>query len=129
MITLFALTIVVMAAFFLLSLATASLFWQRQAAQFLNGFAGSARAHYTEIILRLIIGAALVIAAPEMRFSNQFMLFGWLIVATSFVLLLIPWRWHQRFAQTVLPPLIKRVWLFALLSLPLSFALLYAVLF
>lgn len=129
MITLFAQAIVTLTGVFLLCLAAASVFRPRLAAYFLNGFANSARAHYSEISLRLLVGAALILAAPGMHFSYVFKLFGWLIVVTSMVLLLLPWRWHQRFAQTVLPPLTKQVWLFALLSLPLSVALLYAVLF
>ncbi|MEH8018453.1 hypothetical protein MN202_14520 [Rheinheimera muenzenbergensis] len=123
-----ALGIVILAALFLLGLAAVSLVNPRLAVRFLHGFASSARAHYSEVGLRLIVGAALVVAAPEMRFSTAFMLFGWLIIATSIVLLLVPWRWHQRFAQSVLPPLTTRVWLFAVLSLPLAVTLLYATL-
>ncbi|GAB58786.1 hypothetical protein [Rheinheimera nanhaiensis] len=123
-----ALAIVFLAALFLLGLAGMAAFRPRLAVRFLNGFASSALAHYSEISLRLIVGTAMVIAAPDMRFSNLFILFGWLIVATSIILLLVPWRWHQRFAQAVLPPLTKRVWLFAVLALPLSVTLLYATL-
>ena len=120
--------IVLMAAVFLLCLTAAALFKPQQAVRFLHGFASSAKAHYSEISLRLITGAALVVAAPNMHFSYLFTLFGWLIIGTSVVLLLLPWRWHQRFANLVLPPLTKRVWLFAVLALPLSMLLLYAAL-
>ena len=128
MLTLVALTVVVLAAAFLLCLAAAAVFLPKHAAHFLNGFASSARAHYSEIGLRLIVGAALIVAAPNMLFAKQFMLFGWLIVVTSLVLLCLPWRWHQRFAQYVLPPITKRVWLFALFAVPLATVTLYALL-
>ena len=128
MIALFAQAIVILTGAFLLCLAAASVFRPRLAAHFLNGFANSARAHYSEISLRLLVGAALIIAAPDMHFSYVFKLFGWLIIVTSAVLLLLPWRWHQRFAKFVLPPLIRRVWLFAVLALPLSVALFYSAL-
>ena len=129
MLELLALAVVVLTAAFLLGLAAAAVFLPKHAAHFLNGFASSARAHYSEIGLRLIVGAALIVAAPNMLFAKQFMLFGWLIVVTSLVLLCVPWRWHQRFAQSVLPPITKRVWLFALLALPLAAVIFYAVLY
>jgi hypothetical protein len=128
-IQLLALAVIVLAGVYLIGLAAASILAPIQTARFLNGFAGSARAHYSEIGIRLAVGIALVLAAPRMLYSSVFQLFGWVVVATSIVLLLIPWRWHQRFAQLVVPPLTKRVWLFALLSLPLGGVILFAVLY
>ncbi len=123
-----ALAVVVLAAVYLIGLAAASVFAPAQTARFLDGFAGSARAHYTEIGLRLLVGAALVVAAPSLLYRDVFYLFGWIVVVTSVLLLLLPWRWHRRFARIVVPPLTRRVWLFGLLSLPLGGVLLFAVL-
>ena len=120
---------VVLAAVYLIGLAVASIFAPARATGFLNAFAGSARAHYTEISIRLIVGAALVVAGPGMLYGQVFYLFGWIIVATSIMLLLLPWRWHHRFAQIVVPPLTRRVWLFGLLSLPLGSVILFAILY
>lgn len=99
-----------------------------RATRFLNSFASSARAHYSEIVLRLIVGAALVVAAPGMLYSPTFLAFGWVLVTTSLVLLLLPRRWHQRFAQLVVPTVTRRVWLFGAVSLPLGGVTLFALL-
>lgn len=129
MIELLALTVVVLFAAYLIGLAVASVLLPDSAARFLNAFAGSARAHYIEMSVRLIVGVSIVVASPQMRFADIFYLFGWLIVATSVVLLLLPWRWHNRFARIVVPPLTKRVWLFGFFSLPLGGVILYAAIF
>ncbi|MEM9554293.1 MAG: hypothetical protein AAGC60_08540 [Acidobacteriota bacterium] len=127
MIALVALFVVVLAGLYLVTLALASFFAPRAAARFLDGFAGSARAHVVEMAVRLTVGGALVLAAPRMLYEPAVSAFGWLLVATSLVLLLLPWRWHRAFARTVVPPLTRRVWLFGLFALPLGAALLYAV--
>lgn len=123
-----AFAVVVLAALYLVGLAVASFVAPAKTAAFLNVFAGSARAHYTEIGIRLLVGAALVVAAPRMLYADVFYWFGWVLVVTSIILLLLPWRWHHRFAQRVVPPLTKRVWLFGLLSLPLGGVILFAAL-
>lgn len=129
MMELLALTVVVLFAAYLIGLAVASVVLPDYAARFLNAFASSARAHYIEMSVRLIVGVSIVVASPQMRFADIFYLFGWLIVATSVVLLLLPWRWHNRFARIVVPPLTKRVWLFGFFSLPLGGVILYAAIF
>ena len=122
-----ALAIVVLAAVYLIGLAAASVYAPAKTTKFLNSFAGSARVHYMEVGIRLIVGAAIVLAAPSMLYASVFSLFGWIIVVTSIMLLLLPWRWHQRFAQIVVPPLTKRVWLFGLFSFPLGGVILLAI--
>ncbi len=83
--------IVVMASgLWLVGLAASIEVIPARAARFLTGFASSARAHYTEQVLRLIAGAAIVIFAAEMRFPDLFRVFGWLVVLTASGLLLIP---------------------------------------
>lgn len=128
MLELVALTLVVLAAAYLIGLGVAAFVAPSRTARFLDAFASSARAHYLEIAIRLLVGAALVVAAPRMLWPDVFQVFGWVIVVTSLVLLVLPWRWHQRFAQAVVPPLTRRVWLFGLLSLPLGVVLLFAAL-
>jgi hypothetical protein len=120
--------IVFCAALFLVLLAFASFFAPRRATVFLNGFAASLRAHLTEMLLRLMAGASLIIASGQMAYSQWFHLFGWLIVISSIVLLLIPWRWHKKFADIVVPPMTKRVWVFGLFSLPLGLVILFGLL-
>lgn len=120
--------IVVLAALYFVALAAASFIAPEYATRFLNGFAGSARAHYSEMLVRLIVGCAFVVYAPRMLYPGVFLLFGWVLVITTVVLLLFPWRWHHRFAQKVVPPITRHVWLFGIVSFPLGGAILFAVL-
>lgn len=112
--------IVLLASVFLIVLAITSFISPARAAAFLNGFASSAKLHFTEMLIRLAVGISLVAAAPEMAFAEWFCIFGWVLVVTSLALILIPWQFHQKFAAIVVPPLTQRVWLFGLLALPLG---------
>jgi hypothetical protein len=123
-----AMVIVVLAAIYLIGLAAVSFFAPAIAAQFLDRFASSAQAHFTEMAIRLVVGGSLVVNAPRMLFSDAFLLFGWVLVITTIILLLVPWRWHHRFAQKVVAPITRRVWLFGLVSFPLGGVILFAVL-
>lgn len=97
------------------------------AERFLRSFASSARAHYTEQGLRLLVGAALVHFACSMWYPQLFQLFGWLMVVTTAGLLLAPWRWHQHLGTQVIPLVIRYMWLFALGAFALGGFILYAV--
>jgi hypothetical protein len=101
-------------------------FARRRAEAFLQGFAGSARAHYLEQGIRLIAGTAFVLFAPEMRFSLAFQYFGWILVLTTLGLLLLPWRWHQRFAGWAVPWAIRHLKLYALGSFLFGAFILFA---
>lgn len=123
-----ALLIILFAGFFLITIALLSFTKPKVAAKFLEGFAGSLKIHVTEMVLRLIAGWSFIIYAPHMRFSDAFELFGWVLVVTSVALLVIPWRWHAKFAEMAVRPLTQRVWVFGVLSLPLGCVILYSVL-
>jgi hypothetical protein len=76
-------------------------------------FASSASTHYTEQAFRLLLGASLVVLSPQMWQADLFRIMGWIIVVTSLGLMLMPWRWHHRFGQRVLPLLIRYMGLYA----------------
>ena len=97
------------------------------AERFLSSFASSARAHYSEQVLRLLVGASIVVFSPEMWQPVLFRLVGWLIVVTAIGLLCIPWQWHQRFAKWVIPPVIRHIKLYALGIFAFGALLLYSV--
>ncbi len=121
--------IVVMASgLWLVGLAASIVVIPARAARFLTGFASSARAHYTEQVLRLIAGSAIVVFAAEMRFPDLFRVFGWLVVLTTSVLLLIPWQWHHRFGEWAIPLAIRHIKLYALGAFVLGAFILYAAL-
>ena len=103
MIEVLALAAVVATGLYLLALGAASLLAPSRAANFLLGFAGTPFRHFLELALRLVVGSALILLAPRMYLSAAFNLAGWVLLATTACLLLIPWRWHHRFAQRTVP--------------------------
>lgn len=102
-----ALVIVFAAGLFLVALGGASLLVPSNASRFLLGFAGSPSKHFTELALRLLIGGAFVLHAPQMLFPFAFRLFGCVLLATTAGLLLIPWRWHHSFARRMVPEALR----------------------
>src|SRR5262249_49350963 len=97
------------------------------AGRFLMLFASSARAHYTEQGVRILIGTALVVLSPAMWKPDLFWLFWGAIVISSFALVCIPWRWHDRFGERVRPMLIRYLKLYAMGAFALGALLLYGV--
>lgn len=83
------------------------------AERFFLAFASTARAHYTEQALRLLLGASLVVLAPAMAQTEVFRLVGWAIVITAIGLILLPWRWHHRFGAWVLPIVVRHMRLYS----------------
>jgi hypothetical protein len=99
------------------------------AERFLMSFASSARAHYVEMAARLLVGTSLVVLSPAMWPTQLFLIIGWAIVVSSVVLLLMPWQWHHRFGQRVLPTLVRRMKVYAVGVFAFGCLLLYGVFF
>jgi hypothetical protein len=97
------------------------------AERFLMRFASSARTHYVEQISRLLIGAALVVLSPAMWRPTMFWLVGWAIVVSSAALMCIPWQWHHRLGERMLPIVVRHLRLYAVGSLAFGSLLLYGV--
>ena len=106
--------LVVFAGLYLLTLAAAAVLAPERLRRFLNAHASSASTHFVEMGVRLIVGAALVLTAPRMRFPQAFGVFGWLLIGTSLVLCLVPWRLHERFGKRALPLVTDRLVVLAL---------------
>jgi hypothetical protein len=60
---------------------------------------GSWRLQFTEQGLRVLAGAALVVRAPISKFPLAFGIAGWILVATSVIIILSPMRWHARYGD------------------------------
>jgi hypothetical protein len=88
---------------YLLVLGIGALVRPETAKRFLGGHATTLSLHLTELALRILAGAALVLSAPRMAASTLFFAFGWLLIGTSLLLALVPWRLHQRFAAWSVP--------------------------
>ena len=115
--------ILVAFGFFLVGLTVVVFAKPAVAEHFFMSFASSARTHYTEQIVRLLIGASLVIRSGAMWQPKVFWLVGWAIVLSSLVLILTPWQWHDRFGEAVRPMLIRHMKLFAVGLLAFDFYL------
>jgi hypothetical protein len=122
-----ALAIVVAAGLFFVALGGALLGAPARASQFLLGFAGSPLKHYAELALRFLVGGAFVLSAPQSFFPGVFSLLGWVLLATTVGLLLLPWRWHHRFARRAVPEALRFLPLVGASSIALGVLILVAV--
>ena len=86
------------------------------------------RTHALEQVLRVVLGASLVICSPFMWSAAVFRLLGWAIVVSSTGLMLVPRQWHHRFGKRVLPLLIRHIRLYAIGTFAFGASILYAVL-
>ena len=119
--------VVVLTGVYLCALAAASLIVPSRASRFLLGFATSQRLHYVELLIRLSVGGAFLVQAPRMFFPSAFSLFGLVLIATTACLLLLPWRWHHRFAQAAVPRATPYIRYIGWCSLALGVSILAAV--
>jgi hypothetical protein len=124
---LFAEIVVTVYSLFLIALACVIFVKRAATERFIVSFASSARAHYTEMFLRLLFGASLVLLSRTMWQANLFLLLGWSIISSSAALLIMPWRWHYRLATRVLPVLVRYMRLYALGMFAFGAFLLYGV--
>jgi len=127
MIELAAFSITCLVAGYFIVLGTAGLIAPSVAKRFLLGFASSASAHYSELLIRLMVGAALLIHAPKMLYADVFSVFGWLLIVTSVMLLPLPWRWHQRFVVKSVPQALRYLPVIGLCALAFGILLIAAL--
>ena len=120
---------VVLVAFGLALIAFAGVAFAKPAIaeRFLTAFASSARTHYVEQAVRLLVGAALIARSPIMWQPKTFWLVGWAIAVSTAVLLCVPWQWHHRLAERVLPLLVRHLRVYAAGSFAFGALLLYGV--
>lgn len=118
---------VLVAATYLIALGLGAFLRPNPTKQFLEGFASSARVHFLELGLRLIAGAALLTSAPRMQFSALFTVLGWVLIGTTLVLAILPWRLHHRFATWSVPQATRYMPLFGAASTAAGLALLVAL--
>ncbi len=128
MITLLAAVLVTLMGLYLISLGVTAAIYPGHATRFLHAHASSAFAHVLELSLRLIAGAALLLYAPHMRFGALFAVFGGILVVSTLVMFLIPWRWHQRFAQRSVPWATRRLAIVAIAAVTFGLFVIASVL-
>ncbi|HMT08531.1 MAG TPA: hypothetical protein PKA82_11050 [Pyrinomonadaceae bacterium] len=108
--------IVLVSGVWLIVLAIMSVARPETVKSFFAKFASSSFAHFLEMFVRLIVGAAFVIYADKMKFPIIFTSFGWLLIVTTAVLTFVPWKLHNKFAERSLPMLYRWMPFFSLVS-------------
>lgn len=81
--------VVGVAGTYLVVLGVGALVVPAKVARFLLGFASTQALHFAETLSRVIVGASLIIAAPSLSPPSPFNVLGWLLLATSALLLLV----------------------------------------
>lgn len=119
--------VIVAIGLFLIGLAAVVFMKPLLGERFFMAFASSARTHYLEQAFRLLLGSSLVVLSPAMWQSGTFLFLGWIIVISTIGLMLIPWQWHHRFGQLVLPILVRHMRLYAVGLFAFGALLLYGV--
>lgn len=99
--------IVIAAGLYLIALAVVAFVRPASARRFLLGFARTAAVHYAEMAARISVGIALIIASPRMLYAQFFFWFGIILLASSAVLLCLPWTWHRSMGERLLPGLVR----------------------
>jgi hypothetical protein len=120
--------VVAAAGLFLLGLGVAAIALPASARRFLLGFAGSPRLHALELALRSVVGIALWQRAPAMQFAAAFTFFAGVLLLTTLLLALVPWRWHRQFTETAVPQALRWLPLLGLASILFGGTVLYALL-
>ena len=70
----------------------------RHALKALAAMGGTPLVHFGEMALRIVAGAALVLAADGSRFPQAISLIGWFLTASAVVLMVLPRRWHAAYS-------------------------------
>jgi hypothetical protein len=121
-----ALSLIALAGAFLIGLGLASLIRPPWAQRFLLGFATTPQRHYAELLIRIVIGAALVFAAPRMMGSTLVAVAGWVLLITTTVMVALPWRLHRDFAQRAVPKALAYLPVIGVVSLAAGVALVWS---
>lgn len=120
--------VVGIAALFLILLGAAGLGRPEAAKGFFGGFATSVGKHWLEIGIRMLIGWALIVHAPASAAPSVLLILGWVLVITSAILAILPWRWHQDFASKSVASAMRHVTLLSIASIAMGLLLSWAAL-
>lgn len=89
---------VIVFGIFIIASGFVMLFAPKKAREILRKAGSTNFINYTEITIRMIPAAALILASPLSKFPVAFNLFGWIMIATSFILYFVPRRLHHGYA-------------------------------
>lgn len=119
--------IIVAVAIYLLALGAIALYRPTTARGFLLGFADTAPKHYAELIARLLAGGSLLIIAGDSAYSVMLAVSGCILIVSTTLMALMPWRLHNRFARFAVPKALRFLPLIGVSSLILGGLLLWVI--
>lgn len=70
----------------------------RDALAALARMGGSPAIHVGEMAIRIAIGAAFILAAPDARFPTAILTIGGFLILSAVILLILPRRWHAAYS-------------------------------
>lgn len=121
----FALLGVALAGLFLTGLGLTGFIAPATVSRFLLAFASSAATHFLELAIRVLVGCAFILHSPAARFPDAMLVFGWMLIGTTVVLAIVPWRWHRAFAEKKVPQALQHLRWVAAASLSFGLVVLY----
>lgn len=127
MIELLATAVIVVAGVYLVVLGVGCFVRPDAAAGFLLGFASSPFVHYLELVIRVLVGASLLEMSGALASALIFNVFGWVLIVTSLVMFVVPWRWHRQFAQQAVPQALRYIGVVGAASIMFGVALVWFV--
>jgi hypothetical protein len=129
MIEIFGKLVVVAFAMFLLVLGLLAFTHREKFQRFLLSFAKNGPLHFLELAIRALTGVAFLVSAPELKFGVAFGAVGWILLATTAVIALVPWKLHRKFAQWSVPKALAFTPLIGLSSLAMGGFVLLSVIY
>lgn len=90
--------VAVAAGVWLIGLGVWMALFPRRALRALAAMGGSAAIHFGEMTTRLLIGAALAMAAPLSQCPQVILLIGGFLIVSALVLMALPRRWHAGYS-------------------------------
>lgn len=96
--TIIAKCIVILFGIFLIGVGLLMLLKPEKAREYLKKAGSTNLINYTEITVRMIPAAALILYSEFSKFPEIFKYFGWFMIGTSEVLYFVPRRLHHKYA-------------------------------
>ena len=122
-----ALSVVAVAGAFLAVFGILALITPLRVGAFLLGFAATPLRHCVELAVRVAVGLGFVIASPQLPAGAVFLVAGAVLVGTTAVLAVLPFRLHQAFARRAVPAALPYLPLIGIASLLAGLAAAWAV--
>ena len=112
---------------YLISLLIITITNKEKAVNYFSSFASSAKAHFLEQSLRLIVAISILIFSKSMLYSLGFEIFGWIIIISTIILILMPWTWHNKFGKWAIPFTIRNLYFYAVSASIFGIFILYCI--